>query len=347
VNDPGERTRVVLGFGLLGRAVDGGGAPLDGRPLPRGRRRPLRLEVPAPRDRPPASRPLVTGLRSIDGLLTIARGARVGIFGPAGTGKTTLLESIASAAWADAVVVALIGERGREAGAWIARARGRLGIVCATGDRPAAERIRAAELAFAQAAALRRGGLDVLLILDSLARCAHALRDVRLERGEPPGRAGFPPGVFADLARLLESAGPSGCGSITLLATVLCERDGDDHLAEAARSMLDGHLVLSPERAARGAFPSIDVPASASRTMRAVVSDAHARSSATVRAALALLADTADARRFGLAGGSEPKGALARAVAAEPALEAFLRQDGPVAYGETVAALDALAQRIG
>jgi type III secretion protein N (ATPase) len=335
-----EAERAVLGYGLLGRAVDANGAAIDGGAAPSGRQGSLAIAAPSPLDRAPVCTPFHTGIRSVDGLLTFGRGARIGIFGPAGTGKSTLLEAIAGGAQADAVVIALCGERGREASAWIGRLHPRTTIVCATGDRPASERTRAARLAFAHASVLRRHGLCVLLILDSLARYAYALRDLRLARGEFPGRAGYPPGVFADLARLLECAGAGPCGSITLVATVLSDPDDDDPLSEAARSMLDGHVVLSTSRAAAGAFPAVDVLASVSRTMGSVVTGGHARAAAAVRSALARLSETKDARELGFAANGDP--AVVRALRAEPAIEAFLRQKPGSSFEATVAELYAL-----
>jgi flagellar biosynthesis/type III secretory pathway ATPase len=278
-------------------------------------------------------------------LLTIGRGARVGIFGSPGTGKSTLLERIAAHAAADVVVVALIGERGREAAAWIDRCTRRNTIVCATSDRAASERIRAAEIAFAHAARLRSRGFHVLLIVDSLARYAYALRERRVALGEPAGRGGYPPGVFADLARLLESAGTSRDGSVTLLATLIPDGPGEyDPVCEAARSLLDGHLLLSAERAAAGRFPAIDIAAGASRTMQAVIAPAHAAAAATVRAAIARLSETREAREFGLLRVEDTS--LERALAGETAIEAFLTgvgTPGPAA----VEALTALAGILG
>ena len=263
---------------------------------------------------------------------------RLGIFGPPGAGKSTLLRTLARDVRADAVVVALIGERGTEAERQFAILNGRTTIVCAPADRSAGERIAATELAMAQACRLRACGLDVVLILDSLARYAHAVREIALSCGEPPGRAGYPSTVFARLAELCECAGATAGGSVTLLATVLSEvADPSDPLAEAVRSHLDGHLVLSRARAERGAFPAIDVPASLSRPMPAVVSPEHLAASARVRAAFARLDGAREARELGLT----PPDPL------EPALEAFVRQDSqPELIAGTLDALHHLADRI-
>jgi len=276
--------KAVLGFGALGRAIGPAGEPLDGGAALRGSQYALRPSPLVPSQRVAIERIAWTGIRAIDGLLTIGRGARVGLFGPPGSGKSQLVEAIADATQADAVVVALIGERGREAERWFARRTPRTTIVCATSDRPAAERVRAAETALAHAAALRSRDLHVLVAFDSLARYATAARDLRCSLGEPLGRGGFPPGVWNDVARLLEIAGATAHGSVTLVATILSEGDDDrDPLAIAARSLLDGHLVLSSALAHAGRFPAIDVLASASRTMRDVVDAETYAAAATVR----------------------------------------------------------------
>jgi FliI/YscN family ATPase len=281
--------------------------------------------------------PFWTGVPAIDALLTIGRGARVGFFGAPGAGKTTLLEQIAAGAGGDAVVLALVGERGREAQAWFERLDRRSTIVCATSDRSAAERVRAAMVAMAQARLLRERGFHVVLILDSLARYAAALREQRVALGEPVGRGGYPPSVWAELARYLECAGNASQGSITLLATVLSDGSDDrEPLSDAARSLLDGHIVLSGALARAGHFPAIDVLASASRTMDEAISASHAAGARCVRAALALLAESSDARAVGLAAADER---LRAAVAAEPALHAFLRQGGGAASADTLRTL--------
>lgn len=335
VGDPVETAPAALalplGCVLLGRAVDAAGLPLDGGPpIAPGRLRITALgAAPVPVERQALREAWWTGVAAIDGLLTIGRGARVGIFGAPGAGKTSLLEAIVGAARGDAVVLALVGERGREAAGWLARLDQRTAIVCATSDRSPSERIRAAEAAMAQAETLRAGGLHVVLVVDSLARFAGALRERRIALGEAAGRGGYPPGVWSDLARFVERPGKTARGSVTLLATVLSD-GGDERepLSDAARSLLDGHVVLSSELARAGRFPAIDVLASASRTMAQVVDSEHLRCAAQIRYALALLARTADARELGLAAADDP--ALAAAIAAEPALESFLHARGPL-----------------
>jgi type III secretion protein N (ATPase) len=335
-----------LGTALLGRAVAGDGAPLDGRPAlrPQAGAAAGPGEFVTPNERAAVCEPFWTGIRAIDGPLTIGRGARIGIFGAPGAGKSTLLETIVAASSADAVVVGLIGERGREAERWMRVIGPTTTIVCATGDRSAGERFRAAELAFAQAAALRKRGLHVLLVLDSLARIAAAARDLAVAAGEPVGRGGYPPSVVARQARLLERAGATAAGSVTLIATVLSEGAlENDPVADAARAALDGHVILSPRLAAAGWFPAIDLPASASRTLADVASPDHRAAAARLRAAIAALAEARDARSVGLdPAAGDP--ALARAIAAEGRIEAFLRQGaGPADPAETLMLLAEIA----
>jgi ATP synthase in type III secretion protein N len=339
---------LVLGTALLGRAIDAAGVPLDGGPAPRGRRVSADRAAPAVAERRPCDEVCWTGVRAIDGPLAFGRGARIGLFGAPGAGKSTLLEAVVRGAAVDAVVVGLIGERGREAERWLARLDPRTALVCATGDRAPAERVRAAEVAFAQAAALRARGLDVLLVLDSLARVCAAAREVALAAGEPAGRGGYPPSVFALLAQLLERAGAAGTGSVTLVATVLSDGpDEHDPVSEAARAALDGHLVLSERLARAGRFPALDLAKSASRTLADVVTPDHLNAARAVRAAVAALEDSRDARAVGLdPGAGDPF--LARCVVLEPELERFLRQDAaPCPPERTLTDLLALADRIG
>jgi FliI/YscN family ATPase len=336
--------RLALGTCALGRALDADGSPLDGGPALRGRMVALQLRSPRPDERVPIATPFWTGVRVIDGLLTIGRGARIGIFGAPGSGKSTLLESVVEGCAADAAVVALVGERGREANDWIGRCNDRTTIVCATSDRPAEVRLRAAHVAFAHAAALRERGLHVLLLLDSLARVASALREIAVARGESAGRGGFPPSVFADMARLVEVAGALADGSITLIATVIHDGDDRDPVSEAARALLDGHVVLALRLAEAGRFPAVDVPASASRTMDCVVAPQHRHAALRVRRALALLERVDDARALGI----EPAGGdAAVAVASEHRIEAFLRQSRcPTPNHATLDELETIARSL-
>ncbi len=335
------RGRAAVGPALLGRAIAADGTLLAGDPPGALRRALIDAPAPPPHERRAVSVPFWTGVRAIDGPLTIGRGARIGIFGAPGAGKSTLLETLVAGSSADATVVALVGERGREAERWLRGLGRRTTVVCATADRPPDERAAAAEVAMAQAEALRDRGLDVLLVLDSLARFAAAARDLAVAAGEPLGRGGVPPSVVGRQARLLERAGPTQSGSITLIATVLAEGALEhDPIADAARAALDGHLVLAPRLAAAGWYPAIDLPASASRTASDVGDPAHLAAAAALRAAVAALDASRDARGFGL----EPERAdpvLARAVAAEPEIAAFLRQGAEPS--PPAATLDALA----
>ena len=324
------RERSRFGTALLGRVID----PQRDALLP---------VVPLPAQRRALDLPLWTGVRVIDGLLTFAKGARVGIFGPPGAGKSTLLQTIARNCDADAVVIGLVGERGREAQLWREALPPHATLVCATSDRAPGLRVAAAHVALAQAANLRDRGLDVLLVLDSLARYAAALRELAISRDEPLGRGGYPPSVFAQIARYLEVAGALRDGSISLFATVLSDGDERDPVSDAARSLLDGHFQLSEKLAARNHFPAIDVLASASRTMRDVCTAQHWDDASLVRRALFALSRTEDARSLGLACDE----ATSRAAAAEPALEAFLTQSGDAENpSQTLSALGALADTL-
>ncbi|HEY9180015.1 MAG TPA: hypothetical protein VIO32_04810 [Candidatus Baltobacteraceae bacterium] len=320
--DPAALT-LPLGAALFGRAIDARGAPLDGGAHLCGRARSTQLRAPDPAARAAIEAPFWTGIRAIDALLTIGRGARIGVFGPPGCGKSTLLHLLMHGAYADAVVVGLIGERGREAEEWMRLCPPYGTIVCATSDRSAAQRVHAARVAMAQANELRSRGLHVLLVLDSLARFAAALREIALASGESAGRGGYPPSVFAALAQLVEVAGAADRGSITLIATVLSDGDERDPVSEAARSLLDGHIALSPKLARAGRFPAIDVLASTSRTMSDVAGETHEGDARLVRRALEALARTEDARSLGMM----PADAFAlRAVASEAQLDALVRQ---------------------
>ncbi len=333
--------KLHLGACALGRAIDARGDALDGeRPLC-GRSVSVELHAPTPNEREPIATPLWTGMRAIDGLLTLGRGARIGIFGAPGAGKSTVIEAIVDGCVADAIVIGLAGERGREAQRWIERRDERITIVCATSDRSARERVAAAHVAIAQARALCERGLHVLFVLDSLARVAAASREIAVGAGESVGRGGYPPSVFAGLARLVEGAGAMRCGSITLVATVLEDGDERDPVSEAARSLLDGHIQLSMRLAEAGRFPAIDVPASSSRTMDLVAHEEHVRAARSLRRAIALLQRIDDARALGI----QPADRASRAaIQIEAGLEAFLRQDrGVVDRRETLRELSALA----
>jgi flagellum-specific ATP synthase len=274
VHHMGAMSTLPVGEALIGRLIDPFGNPLDGEPPPACRSRvPIDGRALAIEDRGEVEQRFDTGVRTIDGLLTCGRGQRVGIFAGAGCGKSVLVEQIASQADADVIVVGLVGERGREVRELMeSPRRDRMVMVAATSDKSPLERIRGALAATAIAEYFRDHGKNVLLVLDSLTRFAMALRELGLALGEPPATKGYPPSVFATMPRLLERVAPrAGGGAITAFYTVLVEGDDlSDPVADSARSLLDAHIVLSRDLAARGQFPAIDVLASASRVARRV-----------------------------------------------------------------------------
>ena len=278
----GRSFGVDVGPGLLGRILNGLGHPIDGLgKLDVDVRVPLSAEPPNPLSREMVETPLETGVRAIDGTLTFGRGQRVGIFPGSGVGKSTLLGMIARQARADVNVIALLGERGREVREFIEHALGPEGLarsvlVVATGDQAALVRARGALVATAIAEYFRDQGKHVLLMVDSVTRVAMAWREIGLAVGEPPTTKGYPPSVFANLPRLLERAGNGERGGITGIYTVLV--DGDDFnepVADAARSILDGHVVLTRKLAAAGHFPAIDVLDSKSRVRDQIIAPDH------------------------------------------------------------------------
>ena len=351
VRSQGRPLTVAVGEPLLGRVLDGLGAPLDGRPLPPGLvdwavDRP----PPSPLVRRPVIEPLLFGLRALDGLLTAGRGQRLGLFAGAGVGKSTLLGQLARGARADLSVICLLGERGREVGEFLEEALGAEGlrrsvVVVATSDQPALVRLRAAGVATAIAEWFAEQGGEVLLLFDSLTRFARAQREVGLAAGEPPARQGYPASVFQALPRLLERAGNRARGGISAVYTVLVAGgDLDEPIADEARSLLDGHVVLDRRLAEQGRFPAIDPLASVSRVMPRVTTPAHRAAAARVRALLAALEQGRELVRLGAyQRGSDP--VLDRALERREALEAFLRQPPgpPVPLEATLAALEALA----
>lgn len=288
----GERHRVRTGDFLLGRVVDGMGESFldDGPAMPEAAgTRPVWAEAPAPLSRSPIEEILPLGVRAIDALLTCGVGQRVGIFAPAGCGKSTLLSMLCRNADVDVTIVALVGERGREVGDFLAEAldpaaRKRAVVVVATSDRPSMERLKAAFVATAYAEHFRDQGLRVLLLVDSVTRLARASREIGLAAGEPPARRGFPPSVFSLLPRLFERSGRTAAGSITAFYTVLEETDdGNDPISEEVRSLLDGHVVLSRKLAGKGHFPAIDVLHSASRLFGRLSNGGHAAAARRLR----------------------------------------------------------------
>jgi type III secretion protein N (ATPase) len=351
-DDPVEATgapfTVRASHALLGRVVDGLGRPIDGNgPVAGGEEVPVDRDPPLAMSRRPVDRPIATGVRVLDGLLTVGEGQRVGLFAGSGVGKSTLLGAIARGAAADVVVVALVGERGREVGEFLDHALGPEGrkksvVVVATSDVAALERLRSAQVATAYAEHFRDQGLKVMLLLDSVTRFARAQREVGLAAGEPPARRGYPPSVFAMLPRLLERSGQGERGSITAIYTVLVEGgDMDEPIADEVRGVLDGHVVLDRAIAARGRYPAVDVLVSLSRVMDGIVSAPHKAAARKLRTLLGAYEQKRDLVTLGAyAKGSDKE--LDEAIAKLPRLEQFLRQDprDEVPFEETVQLLE-------
>jgi len=335
---------------LLGRVVDGIGAPLDGGPPLDGELWEVDRPAPAALSRPPIAAPQATGVRVIDAMLTLGRGQRVGLFAAAGVGKSTLLGQLARGAEADVIVLCLVGERGRELAEILrdelAPARARTVVVCATSDMPPLVRLRAIHTATAIAEWFRdRCGASVLLLCDSLTRVARAQREVGLSAGEPPARHGYPPSVFALLPRLIERTGATPQGVITAIYTVLVAgNDLDEPIADEVRGLVDGHIVLDRRLAQRGQFPPIDVVASASRLMARVVNAEHVAAAARVRAQLSLYEEHRDLITLGAYQPGRDR-ALDEAVAAYPGIERLARQhrDEQVDWDASICALLTMA----
>ena len=288
-----EPFSVATGDALLGRVINGLGEPIDGKgPIWTETRRPVSALPPDPLQRQRITEPLGTGIRAIDSLITCGKGQRVGIFAGSGVGKSVLLGMIARNAEADVNIIALIGERGREVRDFLERDLGAEGltrsvVIVATSDQPALVRIKGAHVATAIAEHFRDEGKDVMLMMDSITRVATAQREIGLAIGEPPTTRGYTPSTFAMLPRLLERAGMGKKGSVTGLYTVLVEGDDmDEPVADAVRSILDGHIVLSRRLQSQGHYPAIDVLESVSRVMVDVVSPEHSEQSNKVKEVL-------------------------------------------------------------
>ena len=287
---------VPVGNSLLGRVVDGLGHPLDSDtkgPLHPEAYYPVYAPPPSPLERTIISKPISLGIRAIDGLLTVGEGQRMGIFAAAGGGKSTLLAEIIRNTEAEVSVLALIGERGREVREFIEKDLGPEGmkravVVCATSDRSAMERLKAAYVATSIAESFRDRGKKVLLMMDSVTRFGRAQREIGLAAGEPPTRRGFPPSVFSELPKLMERAGNSAKGSITALYTVLVEGDDmTEPIADETRSILDGHIILSRKLAQLNHYPAIDILASISRCQNAIIPKDHKKAAGKLREILA------------------------------------------------------------
>ncbi|PDO11238.1 MAG: flagellar protein export ATPase FliI [Candidatus Reconcilbacillus cellulovorans] len=340
----GRPLEVPVGQELLGKVLDGLGRPLDGSVLP--------PSMPTySTNRPPTNplhrvrirEPLSVGVRAIDGLLTVGKGQRIGIFAGSGVGKSTLLGMIARNTEADVNVIALIGERGREVLEFLERDLGPEGlarsvVVAATSDQPALIRIKGAMIATAIGEYFRDRGMNVMLMMDSVTRYAMALREVGLAVGEPPTTRGYTPSVFANLPKLLERSGATAQGSMTAFYTVLV--DGDDFsepIADAVRGILDGHIVLDRGLANRGQYPAIDVLASVSRVMRDIVPAEQMRAADEFKRLLAVYRDAEDLINIGAyQHGSNPQ--IDEAIRYIGPIRDYIRQgvDEKVTYTDAV-----------
>lgn len=323
-----------VGFELLGRVLDGTGRPIDGKgPLKTQEKIPLSGRSVNPMDKAPIEQPLDVGVRAINGMLSVGRGQRMGLFAGSGVGKSVLLGMMTRFTGADVVVVGLIGERGREVKEFIERILGEEGmaravVVAAPADTSPVLRLHGASLATSIAEYFRDQGKNVLLLMDSLTRYAQAQREIALAIGEPPATKGYPPSVFAKFPKLVERAGNGevGNGSITAFYTVLTEGDDQqDPIADAARAILDGHVVLSRQLAESGHYPSIDIEASISRVMTDIVSDTHLAASRRFKQIYSAYQQSRDLITIGAySQGSDPM--IDEAIVYQPRLMAYLSQ---------------------
>ena len=351
----GMTQEIGVGDQLLGRVIDSMGRALD-----RDERGdlhfhqfyPLYQNAPNPLDRRLIKEKLSCGVRAIDGLLTCGEGQRMGIFAAAGGGKSTLLSSITLGTDADVIVIALIGERGREVREFIenhlgAQAMKKAVIVVATSDRSSMERARAAYVATAIAEYFRDQKRKTLLLMDSITRFGRALREIGLAAGEPPTRGGFPPSVFATLPRLMERAGMNKNGSITAFYTILVEGDDmTEPIADESRSILDGHIILSRALASKGQYPAIDILHSASRVMRQIASAHHQQLASEIRALLASYQEVEFLVQIGeYKKGNDKKSD--RAIELIDGIRSFLKQDSKhvSAFEETLTMMDEICQQ--
>lgn len=350
VENVGYPLSVRVGDFLLGRTLDGLGNPLDGSELPEGGRQ-YAVDAPSP---DPLSRKIIDevlslGVRAVDGLITIGKGQRIGIFAGSGVGKSTLMGMFARNTKADINVIALIGERGREVREFIEHDLGPEGmkrsvVIVATSDKPALERKKAAMTATAVAEYFRDQGKDVLLMMDSLTRFSMAQREIGLASGEPPVTRGYPPSVYSEMPKLLERAGRSSIGSITGLYTVLV--DGDDFnepITDTARSILDGHIMLDRKLAHKNHYPAIDILQSISRCMSAIATRDHKKAAGKLKNVMATYNDAEDLINIGAyKKGSNPD--IDYAIDRIKKVNEFLMQetDEKVTFEEAVTGLEAL-----
>lgn len=345
-----------VGDALLGRVLDGRGVPIDGKgPLVTHESRALTGEPVNPLNRQPINTPLDVGVRAINSLFTVGRGQRMGLFAGSGVGKSMLLGMMTKFTSADVIVVGLIGERGREVKEFIEDILGEEGmqravVVAVPADQPPVMRMHGAYQATSIAEHFRDEGKDVLLLMDSLTRFAQAQREIALAIGEPPATKGYPPSVFAQLPQLVERAGngQEGGGSITAFYTVLTEGDDQqDPIADSARAILDGHIVLSRELAESGHYPAIDVEASISRAMSSVVNDEHLFSAQKFRKVYSLYQQNKDLINVGAyAEGSNPE--IDESIRLHSSQQEFLQQDRQeaVSWDESIGQLAGVLQHI-
>ena len=344
----GRRAHLPVSPAMLGRVLNANGAPIDGmQPIHAESALPLDRNAPGPLERVRMTEPLGCGVRAIDTMLTVARGQRIGIFGGSGVGKSTLIGMMTRNTSADLTVVGLVGERGREVGEFLEDSLGEQGrarsvVLVSTSDESPLLRLRAALAATSTAEYFAARGRHVLLILDSLTRYAMAAREIGLAAGEPPSTKGYPPSVFARMARLLERAGNYANGSITAFYTVLMEGDDEqDPIVDSARSILDGHIMLSRDLASEGVYPPVDVLRSLSRLMPAITSQTHGQQARVVRRMLSAYTRGEDLLRVGAyRAGSDPE--LDAAIAMRPHIRRLLQQ-GTAERSSFADALAALA----
>ena len=350
----GTSLTLPVGPGLLGRVIDPLGVPLDGEPLRDcSGRRSLHSNPPEAMARTRISEALPTGIRAIDGVLTLGEGQRVAIMAGSGVGKSTLLGMAAKSCQAEVNVVCLVGERGREVREFLERDLGPEGlarsvVIVATSDRAPVLLVKAVQAALSVAEYFRDNGTKVMLMVDSLTRLAMAQRQIGLAAGEPPATRGYTPSVFTLLPRLLERAGPGvGRGSITAITTVLVEGDDmDDPVADTVRGIVDGHIVLSRKIASHGHYPAIDILESVSRTMNMTTNADHQGAARTLRDLVATWRENEELIRLGAyRRGTDPK--VDRAIMLRGEIDAFLRQDvdDVTPFSETVKTLLSIADR--
>lgn len=326
---------IQCGYGLLGRVLDGTGEPIDGgddlHEIEGLSEWSVDRDCPNPYTRQPVDRHIAMGMRAVDGMLTIGRGQRIGLFSGSGVGKSTLMGQIAKNTEAEIVVVCLVGERGREVLDFVRESLGEEGlkravVVCATSNTPSLVRLKSTYVATAIAEWFRDQGRDVLFMMDSATRFARAQREIGLALGEPPARQGYPPSVFAQIPRLMERTGNNDKGSITAIYTVLVQAgDMEEPIADEVRSILDGHIILNRDLASRNHWPAIDVLPSLSRVMNSIATKEHTKAANKLREVLATYEKNRDLILLGAyTYGTDPK--VDYAIDKNDDIEGFLKQ---------------------